>query len=728
MRIAGITITGFGGVSGEVAIDLDADVVIVVGANGYGKTTICNAISWAISGRSPSAQGPRNLYSKSGTTMVELRTDFNGADVLITRSLENPDETNPKKLRAPLRVRTADAAFRGADAEVWLRQHLAGTDSREEFDALAQSFVDSIYLRQESLREFLTGREDTERFDAVASMVGAGRLREFADELQSHKRAWVRAVNQSDSALEGDRAKLEDLSTSLSVIEAEISRANAGEATSRWQVWRNAIVALGIEGTEGAGDWERSEQNLSSLRGSLNRERSAIEQNEASMLSAQAELRVPLPDIPGDEALAALSDEVTRLSEQKDTLDSEVQALRATVEQADSVLRQAGSLREDLANMATILLRHVADNCAACGQEVDQHEYRARLERLANETDDTALRASADLERTRLEAAEQQSSEVSLQLSTVGDRHRALQEQRASALAARNHRKNRLSEVFASFPDSGPSEIIELADGLDRITLELERITARKAQVAQALDSGRQFDAVASLDSSRMRRDRIAAESNELREALALKEQDVAARQRTNEVATVLLDAIKSDAENFVSDRLTQLKPLLRQFYAAIDPHPTFRSVEIATRQFGGKHRLTPVLRDEDVQVAVTEPGETLSTSQANALAVSLFLSFNLGFAPTDVKSLILDDPLQNLDDVHLLGLVDLLRKILPHRQLIVTTHDHAFASLLARKLRPVRAGSRTTYVRFTKWDRNGPGVEQWDVPAETSPMKLVPQ
>lgn len=728
MRITGITITGFGGVSGEVAIDLDADVVIVVGANGYGKTTICNAISWAISGKSSGAQGPRNLYSKSGTTMVELRTDFNGSDVLITRSLENPDETNPKKLRAPLRVHTTDSAFRGADAEVWLRQHLAGTDTSEDFDALAQSFVDSIYLRQESLREFLTGREDTERFDAVASMVGAGRLREFADELQSHKRAWVRAVNQSDSALEGDREKLEDLSTSLSIIEAEISRANFAEATVRWQIWRDAVAALGIAETEDFTDWELSERNLSRLRGVLNQERSAIEQHEASMLSTQAELRVPLPNTPDDEALAALSDETTRLTEQKETLDTEVQALRTAVEQADSVLRQAGSLREDLANMATILLRHVADNCAACGQAVNQHEYRARLESLANETDDTALRESADLERTRLEAAEQKSSEVSRRLSTVRDRYRALQEQRASALAAREHRRNRLIEVFASLSESGPSEIVDLAEGVDRLDLELERITARKAQVSQALDSGLQFDAVASLDSSKMRRDRIAAESDDLRESLALKEQDIAARQRTNEVATVLLDAIKSDAENFVSDRLTQLKPLLRQFYAAIDPHPTFRSVEIATRQFGGKHRLTPVLRDEDVQISVTDPGETLSTSQANALAVSLFLSFNLGFAPTHVKSLILDDPLQNLDDVHLLGLVDLLRKILPHRQLIVTTHDHAFASLLARKLRPVSADSRTTYVRFTKWDRSGPGVEQWDVPAETSPMKFVPQ
>lgn len=728
MRIIGITIAGFGGVSGEVDLDLEADVVIVVGANGYGKTTVCNAISWVISGQTSGTQGPRNLYSKSGTTAVELRTDFNGDDVVITRSLENPDETDAKKLRASLRVRVNDETLRGAVAEVWLRQNLAGTDTNEDFTTLAQSFVDSIYLKQESLREFLTGRQDTERFDAVASMVGAGRLREFADELQSHKRAWVRAVNQADATLEGDRAKLDDLATSLSVLETEIARANAAEVTARWQTWRNDVAGIGLVATQDMEDLELSEKALTKLRAALNQERSRIEQDEAALLVTRAELSVPLPEGPADAEVIEIKSQVAELTDQKEAVERDVQLLRVSVGEADAALRQASSIREELASMASILLRHVADNCAACGQEVDQEAYRHRLEGIASETENAVLREASDLHRTELQSAEERLGEITLQLKTASDRHRAMLEQRASAHASKEHRENRIKEVLTSFPDDQPAASVEAGNEIQRLTAELDRVARRKSQIARTLEAGREFDAAASLNSSKTRRDRIEIESKTLRNSLASREQDIIDRRHTNDVATALLDAIKSDAETFVADRLKQLKPLLRQFYAAIDPHPTFRSVEIATRQFGGKHRLTPVLRDDEVQVDVTEPGETLSTSQANALAVSLFLSFNLGFAPTHVKSLILDDPLQNLDDVHLLGLVDLLRKILPHRQLIVTTHDHAFASLLARKLRPVSEDFRTTYIRFTKWDRNGPGIEQWDVPAEKSPMKLVSQ
>lgn len=331
-----------------------------------------------------------------------------------------------------------------------------------------------------------------------------------------------------------------------------------------------------------------------------------------------------------------------------------------------------------------------------------------------------------ELQRKQLEAAVERSREASTRLSTLDDRRRGLEQQQASAIAAREHRDSRFREVLGTLPDDDTGLLPKTDAGLMLIERELKALSDRRAHVSRTIEAGRQFEAAASLEASRERHGRITAELASLLATLAKKEQDVDARKQTNEVATRLLEAVKTDAESFVAERLSQLRPLLNQFYAAIDPHPTFRSVEIATRQFGGKHRLTPLLRDEDVQVEVSDPGETLSTSQANALAVSLFLAFNLGFAPTHMKALILDDPLQNLDDVHLLGLVDLLRKILPFRQMIVTTHDHAFAALLARKLRPVTEGARTTYVRFTKWDRSGPGVEQWDVPAEPSPLKLV--
>jgi len=132
------------------------------------------------------------------------------------------------------------------------------------------------------------------------------------------------------------------------------------------------------------------------------------------------------------------------------------------------------------------------------------------------------------------------------------------------------------------------------------------------------------------------------------------------------------------------------------------------------------------VVRDDSAGIDVTDPGRTLSTSQANALAVALFLAFNLGLRPALLDTLVLDDPLQSLDDVHLLGLVDLLRRVSPHRQMVITTHDASFASLLSRKLRPVSTGRRSVLARITQWDQRGPVVTVEEVLADPSPMKLV--
>ncbi|KQQ92786.1 hypothetical protein ASF62_13285 [Leifsonia sp. Leaf325] len=203
-------------------------------------------------------------------------------------------------------------------------------------------------------------------------------------------------------------------------------------------------------------------------------------------------------------------------------------------------------------------------------------------------------------------------------------------------------------------------------------------------------------------------------------------ERDLEERRRTSDQAEAVVKALKAYSETYVADRIRDLQPLLDQFYAAIDPHPTFTAVDISTTIFRGKQRLSPRVRDDTDEVTVEDPGRTMSTSQANALAVALFLAFNLGFSESGLRTLVLDDPLQNLDDVHLLGMVDLLRKLAPHRQIFVTTHDQAFAELLGRKLRPVGGRHRTTVVEFTEWSKHGPKYGISEVPADPAPLKLA--
>lgn len=111
---------------------------------------------------------------------------------------------------------------------------------------------------------------------------------------------------------------------------------------------------------------------------------------------------------------------------------------------------------------------------------------------------------------------------------------------------------------------------------------------------------------------------------------------------------------------------------------------------------------------------------------QVNALAVSVFLALNLGIPKPPLAVAILDDPLQSLDDINLLGLVDLLRRTKDRRQLVVSTHDDRFGNLLSRKLRPSNGNGRTIIIELEGWSRQGPSVLTRNVESDPVPLRLV--
>jgi len=118
-------------------------------------------------------------------------------------------------------------------------------------------------------------------------------------------------------------------------------------------------------------------------------------------------------------------------------------------------------------------------------------------------------------------------------------------------------------------------------------------------------------------------------------------------------------------------------------------------------------------------------PASVLSSSQLNALAVSVFLALNIGVPKPPLSVAMLDDPLQSLDDVNLLGLVDLFRRTRGRRQLIVSTHDGRFGNLLCRKLRPTTDDSRTMVIELDGWSRQGPSVTVREIMRDPVALRL---
>jgi hypothetical protein len=200
----------------------------------------------------------------------------------------------------------------------------------------------------------------------------------------------------------------------------------------------------------------------------------------------------------------------------------------------------------------------------------------------------------------------------------------------------------------------------------------------------------------------------------------------IAQRAATGDQAQRVIEALREAASRVVTERVKEIEPLLSDIYSRIDVHPAFRVVRFLTSVVRGRGQLAAVVSDPLSEVECDTPATVLSSSQMNALAVCTFLSLNLGVLSPPLECTILDDPLQSLDDINLLGLIDLLRRTKDQRQLFVSTHDLRFGNLLARKLRPGSSEQRTVVIELDGWSRTGPIVTTRDVHCDPVPLRLI--
>ncbi len=116
MRLLSLEVSGFRGFAGKQTFDLDADAIIVVGANGNGKTSLFDAILWALSGRilrlGDDDSQLVSRFSDSGQARVVVRLsqdDVSPVTVTVTRVF-NGEETK-------VSVETSNGLLHGPEAE-----------------------------------------------------------------------------------------------------------------------------------------------------------------------------------------------------------------------------------------------------------------------------------------------------------------------------------------------------------------------------------------------------------------------------------------------------------------------------------------------------------------------------------------------------------------------------------------------------------------------------------
>ncbi|MCH8294354.1 hypothetical protein IH992_25005 [Candidatus Poribacteria bacterium] len=97
-----------------------------------------------------------------------------------------------------------------------------------------------------------------------------------------------------------------------------------------------------------------------------------------------------------------------------------------------------------------------------------------------------------------------------------------------------------------------------------------------------------------------------------------------------------------------------------------------------------------------------------LSTGNLNTAALSLFLALHLIEKPKH-QLLVLDDPVQSIDDVHVVQLANLLRMIVHEadRQLVVAVHERALFDYLCLELGPTRNEDSLLAIELVRDEKN---------------------
>ena len=713
MRLARLAVEGFRGLASATEIDLDANAIVVIAANGQGKTSIFDAVLWGLTGTIPRLGDDPEvvcLYSASGQARVEI--ELRGEDGLV-RVIRSHDGA-----RSRLTLELGGQSFRDDGAESRLHEVLwpDAVFAPDANSALTTTLTRSVYLQQDVVGQFIDGDSPRERFEAVSELVGAGRVTELTLSLESAKRAWSTQTNRQDQELESLRTRLAEAQARLDSL-SSLGGVDQAAIADQWGSWwqRARQIEDVVEGdvpeaasAEAPTVLELAVKRLGARRLAVGRRVSLAED-----LDAEIEQRAETSKVAYDPA---------ELTKQAEVVEAQLgrlsEALTAAEKEAAEQRRRQVERREreeELRALAELAIRHLEGACPVCGQEHDAEKTKRHLEELigadegrpSTPHDAGAVNALAtEVERARLELSETRSK---------------LSEAEAEARARKHwetERARRLAELEISATDtaSAHAELRKLAQKLRGGVEEIDALQAEGERLALG---------VAGLG-ERARRGEYEDQVKRTEVELGSKEAAIEARRQSGERAGRILDALREASSSVVAAQLRRVEPLLQRIYATVDPHPSLRDISLALSTSRGRGHLDTPLDDAQRPVSASLPGAILSSSQLNALAVSVFLALNLGVPTIPLGAAMLDDPLQSLDDVNLLGLIDLLRRTKDRRQLIVSTHDSRFGRLLARKLRPVSPDQRTLVITLADWGRDGPTITQGESPRDSEVIRIA--
>jgi len=698
-----LVVERFRGFNDRAEIPLDASAVVVSGANGQGKTSLFDAIQWLVLGRIQRLEELRfrkneehivNRYAPIGSrarVQARIKDASSGNWVTVTRTGDHRGSV--------LEAETDGELIVGEKAEKWLKKAL-GVSSAEE-EGFEQYFLSAALLQQDLVRSFLSTYTHAERYEVLSRLLGLSVIDDFIDAL-------VETEKRIGEQIKRAYAELQDAQESVAKAEQDVRESKARIETA--PVLSDMVKEL-EEGADSLGlrsllEAARAvpERGNQTVLIEINQYKQELQRLDELMDNIQAHF-THKPTL----TLEALDEAVTKLKVQLDEENSKLKDDRTRERECLEIFQEVSSRADELRQLASLAIPMLTDRCPVCSQKIDADHVRSRLQSLLAEQPELS-QAKNQYEKAK-EAVQQRTRTI----SQLEEKYR---DATANAEGARTWHKQtqrltkelgEVSEGLARLGFPGPiPQGDALIDWFPAVRDWASHALARLKTLGQLVEKVISAQSAVE-ESNRLGRleadlDRIKSLQSQKQSVVDALEKSLAARRRLTELA-------REKATEVVREAFDELEPVVQDLFCRLAPHPTFDRLSFTHELYRRRGSSIPLAIDQQTQLEVS-PAIGFSSAQANVAALCYFLALAFASSEADFGFVLLDDPLQAMDDVNVLGFSDLCRFLRKEKQLIIATHEERLSNLLVRKLRSRDEPINTIQLNFISWNRSGPYID----------------
>ena len=654
MKLRHVQAAGFRGIRSEISIPIPDGFLVITGRNGSGKSTLLDAVEFALTGGiSRPALSPENREDIN--SYIWWRGENRPSSRFVKLAFDLHDSTRLEVLRRPegveFRVFGQDGSSDAVTGST-LKKLFSGETGPK--DHTLARLCRSTIVRDEQITELSVDAPEASRFSLVSDTLGSTLLPDIAGQLGKAKEIISLRVKLREREYETARADVTRLLSQLSEARSEFDEEPDAEAARR-----DLVTALKL--TDGSDTDSLSRQ----ARKRVGRLRVHIA-TLSRCIPRINELQRQLTEIETEAYRVkerALNRELARASEAKERAQEALRAAEMVVQQFEGAEPRIRSLAELLEHGKRIGLED--ERCPLCGSNVTTESFALHLRETAEHVAHESQGLSDALAR-REEALR-------------ADRLAESQKQHADK-EAREHRRigdNLRDEFSQVVAEVRGMEGLEIPVKVNEATLEATLLAVRSA--LEPIESAVDTLGMSTAYTRMVEQERALLQA---RERLAVAQNSLEAAQRAKAHQVEATRAVKRVAGELVDERLAQLEPLLVELYGRLRPHVQWSTVGYRIRG-DVKRFMRLTVGEEEVN-----PRFMFSSGQRRALGLAFLLSMHLSTTWSKWNTLILDDPMQHVDDYRALHLVEVLSSIRRSgRQILCAVEDRSLADLLARRM-----------------------------------------